>query len=219
VDATQSAVNGDGYVTRHDPFVYFHSVIDDPAYCAAHVVPLGTPSGLLPPGTPAGTTGLATDLESAATTASLSFIVPNVCDDGHDYPCTNQASGPSAAADIDGFLQRWVPAITSSAGFKAGGLLVITFDESDGPQSDSSACCHELPGPDTLLPGITGPGGGRVGAVLLSPDIKAGTVSSVPYNHYSLLAAIETFFGLPRLGYAATTSATFGPDVFTGGSP
>jgi hypothetical protein len=79
--------------------------------------------------------------------------------------------------------------------------------------TDASSCCNEQPGPDTLLPGIVGLGGGRVGAVLLSPYIKGGIVSSVPYDHYSLLASIEDLFGLPRLGYAATTTSTFGPDV------
>ncbi len=64
------------------------------------------------------------------------------------------------------------------------------------------------------MPGVTGLGGGRVGAVLLSPFIRGGTVSSTPYNHYSLLASIENAFKVPRLGYAATTSATFGSDVF-----
>ena len=215
-DGTQSAESGDGYVSRHDPFVYFHSVIDDTAYCDSHVVPLGSPSGALPKSTPPGTTGLATDLASVRTTPNLSFIVPNVCNDGHDYPCTNQPSGPSSLADIDQFLSTWVPMITSSPAFVQDGLLVITFDESDGPQSDSSACCNEQPGPDTPLPGITGLGGGRVGAVLLSRYIQPGTVSVTPYNHYSLLASIEGFFGLPKLGYAATATSSFGRDVFDG---
>ena len=218
-DQTQSAVAGDGYVTRHDPFVYFHSIIDDQAYCDAHVVPLGTISGALPSGTPAGTTGLVTDLARVSTTPQLSFIVPNVCDDGHDTPpCTNQASGPTALADVDTFLKSWVPKITSSPAFRRDGLLVITFDEADGPpQGDSSACCNELPGPNSPLPGVTGPGGGRTGALLLSPFIHPGTVSATPYNHYSLLASIEDIFGLPRLGMAATVPATFGSDVFTAG--
>jgi phosphatidylinositol-3-phosphatase len=216
-DQTQSAVAGDGYVSRHDPFVYFHSVIDDASYCAAHVVPLGTTAGVLPAGTPPGTTGLATDLARVSTTPQLSFIVPNVCDDGHDFPCTNQPSGASALADIDTFLETWVPKITNSPAFRHDGLLVITFDEADGPpQGDSSSCCNETPGPNSPLPGINGPGGGRTGAVLLSPFIRPGTVSTTPYNHYSLLASIEDQFGLPRLGEAATTSATFGRDVFTG---
>ena len=213
-DKTQSAVAGDGYVTRHDPFVYFHSVIDNSSYCARHVVPLGTASGGLPRGVPPGTTGLATDLARVSTTPNLSFIVPNVCDDGHDFPCTNQKSGASALADIDSFLQVWVPKITNSPAFRQDGLLVVTFDESDGPQSDSSACCNESVGLDSPLPGLAGLGGGRLGAVVLSPFVRPGTVSNVPYNHYSLLATIEKIFGLPRLGYAATTSATFGPDVF-----
>lgn len=213
-DKTQSAVAGDGYVSRHDPFVYFHSIVDNQAYCDAHVVPLGTTAGVLPKGTPRGTTGLATDLKRESTTPNLAYIVPNLCDDGHDFPCTNQRSGASALADIDAFLGRWVPLITGSPAFKKDGLLVITFDESDGPQSDSTSCCNEMIGPDTPLPGITGTGGGRVGAVLLSPFIRAGRVSSVPYNHYSLLASIESYFGVSKLGYAATTSATFGKDVF-----
>src|SRR6266568_2232913 len=39
-DRTQSAVSGDGYATRHNPFVYFHSIIDNQSYCNNHVIPL-----------------------------------------------------------------------------------------------------------------------------------------------------------------------------------
>jgi hypothetical protein len=200
-DGTQSPETGDGYVARHDPFVYFHSVIDDQGYCDAHVVPLASATA---------------DFAKASRTPNLSFIVPNLCDDGHDYPCTNEPTpGASAVDDIDRFLSAWVPRITKSPAFKKDGLLVITFDESEGPQSDASACCNETAGPNSPLPGITGMGGGRVGAVLVSRFIRPGTVSSTPYNHYGLLGSIEDTFGLPRLGYAATTSATFGHDVYT----
>ena len=216
-DGTQAAVPGDGYATRHDPFVYFHSIIDDTALCDARVVPLGTPTGQLPASAPAGTTGLATDLASVATTPNLSFITPNLCNDGHDAPCTNQAGSASSGTNVDAFLSTWVPLITGSPAFRANGLLIITFDEADatGPSVDASACCNEQPGPASAQPGVTGPGGGRTGTVLLSPFIAPGTVSTVPYNHYSTLATIETLFGLSRLGQAATTSATYGPDVFT----
>jgi hypothetical protein len=213
VDKTQSAVPGDGYITRHDPFVYFASIIGNPAYCDGHVVPLGSAAGALPRATPPGITGLASDLRSVKTTPNFSFIVPNVCYDGHDFPCTNQHSGTSALADIDSFLEQWVPLITRSPAFKQNGLLIVTFDEADFP-GDASSCCGELPGVDSPLPGLVGAGGGRIGAVLLSPFIKGGTVSNIAYNHYLLLASIEDFFGLKRLGYAATTTSTFGPDVF-----
>jgi hypothetical protein len=211
-DETQKAVAGDGYATRHDPFVYFHSVIDEAAYCDTHVVALGSPTGAMPPAALRGETGLATDLITAARTPRFSFITPNLCSDGHDYPCTNQPSGASALADIDSFLETWVPKITSSPAYRKNGLLEIVFDEA--ANSETEACCEEMPGPGSPFPGITGPGGGRVGAVLISPFIKGGTVSSTPYNHYSSLASWETLLGLPRLADAATVPSTFGADVF-----
>ncbi len=214
-DETQDAVEGDGYATRHDPFVYFQSVIANQSYCDAHVVAMGSPTGAMPADALHGETGLASDLKSVRTTPDFSFITPNLCNDGHDYPCTNQPSGASALADIDSFLETWVPKITDSPAFRKNGLLEITFDESDGPQSDSSSCCGETAGPDSPLPGITGPGGGRIGAVLLSRFIKPGTVSETPYNHYSSLASWESLFHLSRLADAATVSSTFGADVFT----
>ena len=212
-DETQKAEEGDGYATRHNPFVYFHSVIDDQAYCNAHVVALGSPTGAMPPGALPKETGLAEDLLHTTKTPTLSFITPDLCDDGHDYPCTNEPSGASALADIDAFLETWVPKITSSPAFKRNGLLEILFDEAEN--SDATACCEEKTGPNTLAPGVTGPGGGRVGAVLLSPFIKPGTVSATPYNHYSSLASWESLLTLPRLGYAGAVPSVFGADVFT----
>jgi hypothetical protein len=58
-------------------------------------------------------------------------------------------------------------------------------------------------------------GGGRAGAVALSPFIKPGMVSTVPDNHYSLLRTVERIFGLSLLGGARQRQA-FGQDVFTG---
>jgi hypothetical protein len=213
-DETQKAVPGDGYATRHDPFVYFHSVIDEQSYCEKHLVALGSPTGAMPPTAPKGETGLATDLGSVAKTPRFSFITPNLCNDGHDYPCPSQPSGASALADIDTFLETWVPKITSSQAYRENGLLEIVFDEA--ANSETEACCGEMPGPGSPSPGITGPGGGRIGAVLLSPFIRPGTVSSTPYNHYSSLASWETIFGLPRLADAASVPAVFGSDVFAG---
>jgi phosphatidylinositol-3-phosphatase len=215
VDNTQDAEAGDGYATRHDPFVYFESVTKSTAYCGRHVVALGSTTGAMPAAAVPGETGLATDLGSAATTPAYSFITPNLCDDGHDFPCKNQTGGSSALADIDQFLSTWIPKITGSPAYAQGGLIDITFDESDGAQSDSTACCQETPGPASPLPGITGPGGGRIGSVLLSPYIAPGTRSTVAYNHYSTLATDEKLLGLHALGEAKTVSSTFGADVFT----
>ena len=184
VDNTQKATATDEYATRHDPFVYFHSIIDDTALCDSHVVNLD----LLPH-----------DLASAVDTPNYVFITPDLCDDGHDSPCAN--GQPGGLAQADAFLRQWVPQITNSPAFtQQHGLLIITFDEAD--TSDTSSCCGEIPGPDSPEPGVNGPGGGDVGAVLLSPCIAPGTVSTVPYNHYSMLRSVEDIFGLPHLGYA-----------------
>ena len=96
------------------------------------------------------------------------------------------------------------------------GLLIITFDEAS--DSDHSSCCGEIAGPAglTLPASLSGDGGGDVGAVLLSPCIKPGTVSQTPYNHYTMLRSIEDIFGLPHLGYAQLPGeVSFGSDVFT----
>ncbi|HYL03308.1 MAG TPA: alkaline phosphatase family protein [Steroidobacteraceae bacterium] len=197
-DPTRSPRRGDQYAAKHDPFVYFHSLIDDGARCDAHVVSLER---------------LAGDLGSLATTPNYVFITPNQCNDGHDARCVDGRRGGLAA--INAFLEEWVPRIESSAAFGRDGMLIVLFDEADG--SDSSACCAERPLPGaTLQPGISGPGGGRVGAVVLSPFVKPGTVTDVPYNHYSLLKTVEAIFGVAPLGYAGQADlAAFGADVFT----
>jgi hypothetical protein len=213
-DNTEDAVPGDGYATRHDPFMYFHSIINSKTYCESHVVALGFPTGQMPASALPGETGLATDLRSVATTPNFSYITPNLCDDGHDWPCKNQQSGQSAYADYDSFLESWVPLITGSPAFKENGMLIVTFDEAEtGPDADSS-CCGERPGPAAAIPGVNGPGGGIIGAVVLSPFVKPGTVSTVDYNDFSLLATLEEMFGVPRLAEAATASSVFGRDVF-----
>ena len=213
-DRTEVASQGDGYAARHNPFVYFHSVIDDAVQCA-HVVPLGTTSGSMPASDTSHATGLAADLRSVATTPNLAWVSPDLCDDGHDYPCTNEtAAGPNRLANIDNFLNQWVPLITGSAAFRKDGLLEITFDEAQFGE-DSTSCCNEAAGPASSTPGINGPGGGKTGTILISPFIKPGTVVTTSFNHYSSLASLEDIFGLSRLGNAQTVPTTFGTEVFT----
>jgi phosphatidylinositol-3-phosphatase len=197
-DHTQSATATDQYATRHNPFVYFHSIIDDTSLCDSHVVNLN----LLPQ-----------DLARAASTPNYVFITPDLCGDGHDATCTDPKR-PGGYPGIDQFLQRWVPKITSSPAFKdENGLLAIIFDEAS--TSDTSSCCGEIAGPNSPEPGINGPGGGDTGAVLLSPCIKPGTVTPQPYNHYTLLRSVEDLFGLSHLGYADLAGErSLGSDVF-----
>ena len=92
-----------------------------------------------------------------------------------------------------------MPRILKSKAYKRNGLLIVTFDESE---SGAEACCFVPQGPNTLLQGINGPGGGRTGAVLVSPFIRAARSDDAPYNHYDYLHTVEDIFGLPYLGYA-----------------
>lgn len=198
-DKTESATPRDQYATRHDPFVYFHGIIDNHAYCDRHVVNLK----LLP-----------SDLRSASRTPNYVFITPDLCSDGHDATCANPKR-PGGYPGIEQFLKQWVPRITSSPAYRSqDGLLAIIFDEA--ATSDTSSCCGEMPGPNSPRPGVNGPGGGDTGAVLLSPCIAPGTVSRVAYNHYTLLRSIEDIFRLPHLGYAQLPGErSLGADVFT----
>jgi hypothetical protein len=214
-DLTQSAEApnpgvplGDQYASRHDPFVYFHSIIDSPS-CASHVVNLN----LLP-----------NDLLRESTTPNFVFITPNLCDDGHDAPCKNGQPGGLVSADA--FLQKWIPLITASPAYQRDGLIVITFDEgglSIVPTSTGLSivapglfCCNEQPGPNlapfpqttNITPTVSltfeNYGGDRTGAVLLSPFLEPGTVSYTPFNHYSMLKTFEDIFDTDSyLGYAA----------------
>src|SRR5919201_934082 len=190
---------GDASLTWRDPFVYFHSIVDTPD-CAAGVV---------------GLDRLAPDLQDADRAPSFPYVVPNACHDGRDAPCADGA--PAGLAAADAWLKSVVDPILASKAYADGGLVVITFDQAapDGPDADSrasSAVPQKYPNtPDAGGLAKPGPGGGRVGALVLSPFVKAGTTSENEYDHYGLLRTIEDLFGLDPLGYAGSKAeAGFG---------
>lgn len=205
-DPGPSQQPGDHYETWRNPFVYFHSVIDKPA-CAEDDV---------------GLDQLATDLRSAKTTPTLSYIVPSACNDGGPQPC--EEGGASGPVRAEAFLKTVVPEIQASAAYKKeGGLIAITSAQAPqtGEKPDRSACCTtpEYPNiPPEPASASTGAvkesgGGGKVGVLLLSEFVKPGTVDESAYfNHYSLLLTIVELFGLERLGYT-TDPAAVGFDV------
>jgi hypothetical protein len=197
-DLSQAPVPGDAYVTWRNPFVYFHSLVDSPECAEADI----------------GLARLATDLKKKVSkqTPALSYIVPNACHDGGELPCEpGQLAGPIAAEE---FLKTVVPEIQASPAYKEGGLIAITSSQAPqaGEKLDSSACCAtpvypNLPPEPESAPGAGGikpaGGGGKVGLLLISPFVEAGSVNETAvYNHFSLLLTIEELFGLEKLGYA-----------------
>jgi hypothetical protein len=198
------------------PFGYFAALGEDPE-AAQHE---------------GGLDQLAGDLKDPKTTPALSYIVPNTCHDGSDAPCTPEQ--PAGLPAVDGFLETVVPEITASSAFQdEGGLIAITFDQASpsAPEPDTSSCCAtpeypNLPAPASAEPPAPGPvkpsgGGGRVGMLLISPYVAAGTVDEAAYyNHFSFLRSVEELFGLEPLGYAAEPALTgFEPGVVFDGSP
>jgi hypothetical protein len=173
-DFSNSAAANDQYATRHNPFVYFHSVIDDPQRCNSHVVPLGK--------LVVGTNGAADafsghlydDLRHIGTTPKFLFVTPNLCNDGHDATCvgknvegTLNANGKNAGGlvSMDLWLKHWMPMILASPAYQGGKLLVVvTFDEANptGAAADSRACekasqadCLAPTGPNMLNQGFS----------------------------------------------------------------
>jgi phosphatidylinositol-3-phosphatase len=203
-DVSQVPVPGDNYVTWRNPFVYLHSVIDSPE-CAD---------------TDVGFERLLPDLKKKVTkvTPALTYIVPNACHAGAEAAC--EPGRLAGAAGIEEFLKLLVPEILKSPAYADGGLLVITSSEArqvsavPGFVPDTSSCCFyptyanlppEAP-PAETVPGPTKPtrGGGKVGMLLFSPTIEAGTVNETAYyNHFSLLKTISERLGLEAPGYAA----------------
>jgi len=232
-DVTNVQTPLDQYAHRHNPFIYFHSIIDNPARCAQHVVPLGRLTLGVNGASDSFTGHFAEDFSKLESTPAFSFITPNVCNDGHDAVCVGlnvegTHVGGLVAADL--WLKHWMPLIFASPAYRTGQLLVVlTFDEAGG--DDASACCNEQPGPNISNPGFAPilalfglqkppapgtfpyPGGGHTGAVLFNAKyIVPGSVNTTgTYNHYSALRSYEDLLGivsggddgLGHLGFAA----------------
>jgi hypothetical protein len=160
--------NAPPYVRRHNPFSLLSDVQKDPSQ-AANMVPFSD---------------FAKDLANNAL-PQYSFIAPNLNNDAHD--------GTLAAADS--WLQSNIAPLIASSTFQNGGLLIITFDE-----SELSDLNH---------------GGGHVATVIISSQAKTKYQSQVEYQHQSTLRLILVSSGVgtfPGLAGAAPDMTEF----FTG---
>ncbi len=221
-DLSNGASATDQYATRHNPFVYFHSVIDDQTRCDRHVVPLGTVSV----GSGANNTDqffghLYNDLQNETTTPKFMFVTPNLCNDGHDSTCTGvnaEGTHVGGLAGADLWLKHWMPMIFSSPAYQSGHMLVVlTFDE--GAATDTAACnsaltadtgiCNAPSGPNLsnfgfspilalfglqTTPTTPGvyPGGGQIGAVLFNAKYIQGGTVNTT-GQYNHFSALRSY--------------------------
>jgi len=115
------------------------------------------------------------------TLPAFGWLSPDLCADAHDCDL----------ASADRYMGHLVPRLMRQLG--PHGALIVSFDEG----TSEAACCR---------PFDRG-GGGRVLTVIAQPGRPVGHRTVWTYDHYSLLAAVERHFGLPRLRRARQARA------------
>ncbi len=183
-DDTLTARPGDGYATRHNPFVYYHSLLD--------LGDCDSSDGAL--------TELEGDLRAAKDTPNLAYIAPNLCNDGTESPCVDGSPGGLAAADA--FLATWVPKILASPAYRADGLLIVAFAGDVTPATADPASPADPPADAPV----------KNGALLVSRYAQAGGTAGTDYDPYGLLRSLEDLFALRPLAGAAK-AGSFAPTV------
>jgi phospholipase C len=165
--------NSGRYAQKHDPFIYFDPIRNNPDRCKRGIVSLKE---------------LEQDLR-ANQLPNYAFIMPNLCNSAHDCSLTV----------ADHWLGQMIQKLLASQALGQTYLIFITFDESD---ADDSSCC-----------GLPAKAGGRVPAILISPQAKSAYKDETPYSHYGFLKTILTSWELPELGFTAksTTQAITDP--------
>jgi hypothetical protein len=201
----------DEYDTRHNPFIYFHSLLDLGG-CSSDDVDLNA---------------LPADLKSAKKTPRYAFIAPPLCDDSSVSACPD--GQPGGLAGEDAFLKTWVPKILSSAAYKDKGVLEIVFSPSTAAAGTGAQTSGVTTSTATTATGTTAtttgtgtstapytmapttlpvPGGGgtavRTGALIVSSFAKAGATVTGKFTPDSVLQSVEQLLGLKFLGLAAT---------------
>ncbi len=134
-DETEKTTNG-VYAARHNPFIYYHSLLDLGS-CTAGDIPGDQ---------------LVKDLKSESTTPAYSYIAPNLCHSGVERACNE---GPDGAAAADEYLSELVPKILKSAAYKKDGLLIVTFDELAASAQDDDGTVGTVAVSGLTTPGAT----------------------------------------------------------------
>ena len=212
------------YAVKHNPFAYFASVQEgtNPENSLRNTVPFD------------GARGLYADLASGHV-PSLSFIVPNQCDDQHgrgngDAFCqfdqgltayngltngTQLGLNPGLSAQADATVNRIVTSIKASRAWREEGnsAIVVVYDE-----NDYSGLANPL-APNTAYPVP------NQNLVVLTVETNAkfgraeshGVHSKTFYTSYSLLKSMEAAFRLPCLNHACDKGVNVMSDLFGGG--
>jgi hypothetical protein len=143
------------YARKHEPAISFTAISGNPSRCAR-------------------ITNLAAFNPDAADAPDFSLIVPNLCHDMHD--CSTREG--------DRWLGSFASRLLASNAFRNGGILLVTFDESDGDDA-----------------------GQHVALVVARGGMAQGTRFRERATHYSLLRSIQDAYGLPCLATSCDARA------------
>ena len=183
------------YASKHNAFINFRSVQDDPAFAEKIV----------------GFDRLLADLASGQF-PNYAHIVPNQCNEMH-----GMEPGPNVPADCefdndadritrgDRMIGDLVAKIQGSPIWSKPGnvAVVITWDENeDGRTVKGKGCCGYDPNSPANF------GGGHIPTIVITNHGPRGVTDDTPHNHYSLLRTTEAAFGITEyLGHANDTGA------------
>lgn len=119
------------------------------------------------------------------TLPAFSFITPNTVDDGHD------GGDPASIVNTDTWLATELPKILDSAANRSGlTAAFITWDEGEGPLTPGfigKDCSMNTTDEDC-----------HIATIVVSPSTRPGTVSTLLFNHCSLLRTTEEMLHLKR---------------------
>ena len=205
------------YAKKHNPFVLFDGIKNNPAELA-NVKDYSQ---------------LGTDLNSP-TAPQFVWITPNQCNDMHggvyvavpghpETPCPygstkDDPNDAALKAKADAFVHQAVTTIMSSKAWTKRSAIFIVTDENDytgnsetGGWESADGCCDSpyVAAGDSRVsaawPGGTY-GGGLIPAIVVSASGPRHYVSHTAYNHYSMLTTIEQNWGLTYTGHAGDTA-------------
>jgi hypothetical protein len=173
------------YAQKHNPFLYFAGVANNPER-VAKIVPYD---------------GFAQDL-AGNKVADFVWISPHQCHDMHGVSPGNakavqmpDCAYPDSGLDHgaiklgDAWLHDTVGTITGSAAWKEGSVLLIVWDEDDYGGFAGTAGSPVGRNHTTL-------GGSRAPLIVVTSDQAPARKFDLPVNHYNLLAAIEAEWNL-----------------------
>jgi acid phosphatase len=128
----------------------------------------------------ADASALLSDLDGAGA-PDFVWYTPNLIDDEHN----------GTVEQGDAFLSRLIPSVQATPWYRAGGEIIVEWDESDADNA-----------------GINGGDGGHIPTIVVSDALKAHPrQDATPVDTAGILRSIEDAYGLAHLGAAANAAS------------